>query len=199
MFKLFSAAEDKENRKEVTPAEKTMFGRIAYGLKNRKGFTLVELLVVVAIIAILAAALIPRLLGYTDRARQARAMSDLGTMKTVIETYTADQGNGVYPSIKTSDPNYVGTILKNGGINWLDANTAGGIKDPWGYPYYYDVATDANGNVHYVVVSPGKDGKLGTADDVYTTDSQQPTVGAVDTTTFKDLVASPVTAAVSSK
>jgi len=181
------------------PAEKTMFGRIAYGLKNRKGFTLVELLVVVAIIAILAAALIPRLLGYTDRARQARAMSDLGTMKTVIETYTADQGNGVYPSIKTTDPNYVGTILKNGGINWLDANTTGGIKDPWGYPYYYDTYTDTNGNVHYIVVSPGKDGKLGTADDVYTTDSAQPTVGAADTTNFKDLATSPVTAAVSGK
>jgi hypothetical protein len=53
--------------------------------------------------------------------------------------------------------------------------------------------------VHYVIVSPGKDGKLGTADDVYTTDSQQPVVGAVDTTTFKDLATSPITAAVSSK
>ncbi|UZQ81875.1 prepilin-type N-terminal cleavage/methylation domain-containing protein [Thermoanaerobacter sp. RKWS2] len=198
MFKLFNAAK-KTERKEVTPTEKTMFGRIAYGLKNRKGFTLVELLVVVAIIAILAAALIPRLLGYTDRARQARAMSDLGTMKTVIETYTADQGNGVYPSINTADANYVGTILKNGGINWLDANTAGGIKDPWGYPYYYDTYTDTNGNVHYIVVSPGKDGTLGTADDVYTTDSAQPAVGAADTTNFKDLATSPISAAVSSK
>jgi general secretion pathway protein G len=116
-------------------------------------------------------------------------MSDLGTMKTVIETYTADQGNGVYPSIKTTDPNYVGTILQNGGINWKDSATAG-IKDPWGYSYYYTTATDANGNVHYIIVSPGKDGKLGTADDVYTTDSAQPTVGAADTTTFSALTSS---------
>jgi general secretion pathway protein G len=174
MLNLFRRTE-KLNREEVTLAEKTMFGRIAYGLKNRKGFTLVELLVVVAIIAILAAALVPRLLGYTDRARQARAMSDLGTMKTVIEIYTADQGNGVYPV-----PDSVGTILQNGGIKWTGGTD--GIKDPWGYPYYYDVATDTNGNVHYVIVSPGKDGKLGTADDVYTTDSVQPTVGQPEVT-----------------
>ncbi len=170
MLNLFRRTE-KLNREEVTPAEKTMFGRIAYGLKNRKGFTLVELLVVVAIIAILAAALVPRLLGYTDRARQARAMSDLGTMKTVVEIYTADQGNGVYPD--TAD---IGRILQDGGINWTGDQT--GVKDPWGYPYYYNLVKDSNGNVTgYIVISPGKDGKLNTADDVYTTDSVQPTVG----------------------
>ncbi|WP_416237335.1 prepilin-type N-terminal cleavage/methylation domain-containing protein [Thermoanaerobacter sp. RKWS2] len=183
MLNLFRRTE-KLNREEVTLAEKTMFGRIAYGLKNRKGFTLVELLVVVAIIAILAAALIPRLLGYTDRARQARAMSDLGTMKTVIETYTADQGNGVYPVPDSAAANYVGKILQNGGIKWTGDNT--GIKDPWGYPYYYNLVKDSNGNVTgYVIASPGKDGQLGTADDVYTTDSVQPTVGqaTIDQTT----------------
>ncbi|UZQ81887.1 prepilin-type N-terminal cleavage/methylation domain-containing protein [Thermoanaerobacter sp. RKWS2] len=175
MLNLFKRAE-KPDREEVQPAEKTLFGRLAYGIHNRKGFTLVELLVVVAIIAILAAALVPRLLGYTDRARQARAMSDLGTMKTVIETYTADQGNGVYPVPDSTAANYVGTILKNGGINWTGDNT--GIKDPWGYAYYYNLIKDSNGNVTgYVIASPGKDGQLGTADDVYTTDSVQPTVG----------------------
>jgi general secretion pathway protein G len=178
MFKLFNAAK-KTERKEVTPTEKTMFGRIAYGLKNRKGFTLVELLVVVAIIAILAAALVPRLLGYTDRARQARAMSDLGTMKTVIETYTADEGNGVYPvpdSTAANAANYVGTVLKNGGINWTGDQT--GVKDPWGHPYYYNLVKDTNDNITgYIILSPGKDGELNTEDDVYTTDSVQPTVG----------------------
>ncbi|HHY80261.1 MAG TPA: hypothetical protein GX516_07970, partial [Thermoanaerobacter sp.] len=45
---------------------------------------------------------------------------------------------------------------------------------------------DSNGNVTgYIILSPGKDGKLGTADDVYTTDSVQPTVGqaTIDQTT----------------
>ena len=178
MLKLLRRAE-KLDREEVTPAEKTMFGRIAYGLKNRKGFTLVELLVVVAIIAILAAALVPRLLGYTDRARQARAMSDLGTMKTVIETYTADEGNGIYPVPDSNEANYVGTILQNGGIKWTGNET--GVKDPWGHPYYYYLVKDSNDNVTgYIVISPGKDGELNTADDVYTTDSVQPTVGQPD-------------------
>ncbi|SHF43369.1 general secretion pathway protein G [Caldanaerobius fijiensis DSM 17918] len=196
MGKLFGRTDTK--KKEVKDVDRTWFGRMVKNVHNNRGFTLVELLVVVAIIAILAAVLVPRLLGYTDRARQARAMSDLGTMKTVIETYTADQGQGVYPSIKTTDQNYVGTILKNGGINWTgDTN---GVKDPWGYPYYYTVsAPDTNGNVHYIIVSPGKDGKLGSTDDVYTTDSVQPTVGQADTATFTDLAATPPTAAASAQ
>ncbi|WP_159432389.1 prepilin-type N-terminal cleavage/methylation domain-containing protein [Caldanaerobius fijiensis] len=170
--------------------EKTWFGRMVKNVHNNKGFTLVELLVVVAIIAILAAVLVPRLLGYTDRARQARAMSDLGTMKTVIETYTADQGQGVYPSYKIADANYVGTILQKGGINWQDS-TKDGIKDPWGYPYYYVTAIGSDNNVHYIIISPGKDGKLNTADDVYTTDSVQPTAGQPDSATFAVLTQTP--------
>jgi prepilin-type N-terminal cleavage/methylation domain-containing protein len=42
-------------------------------LKKKKGFTLVELLVVVAILAILSVALLPSVLGYSDKARDARA------------------------------------------------------------------------------------------------------------------------------
>ncbi|SHF42893.1 general secretion pathway protein G [Caldanaerobius fijiensis DSM 17918] len=179
MGKLFRRA-DTEKR-EVKDVERTWFGRMVKNVHNNKGFTLVELLVVVAIIAILAAVLVPRLLGYTDRARQARAMSDLGTMKTVIETYTADEGQGVYPSKDNTTDNYVGKVLKDGGINWTGGTD--GIKDPWGHPYYYDLVKDSNGNVTgYIIISPGKDGQPNNSDDVYTTDSVQPTVGQPATT-----------------
>jgi type IV pilus assembly protein PilA len=45
-------------------------------IKNRKGFTLIELIVVIAIIAILAAVLIPRFTGFSDSAREKSAISD---------------------------------------------------------------------------------------------------------------------------
>lgn len=147
--------------------------------RRGKGFTLVELLVVVAIIMILAAVLMPRFLGYTDRARQARAVSDLGTMKTIVEVYTADEGQGAYPSTDPAADNYVGKILQSKGVNFKDKNSEDGIKDPWGFAYIYTVTTDSDGQVHYIIASPGKDGQFNTADDVFTTDQLQPAVGAV--------------------
>lgn len=105
--------------------------------KNKKGFTLVELLVVVAIIAVLAAALVPRFMTYTERAREARAMADINTMRDVIIAWSADEGNGQLP-INSNDPtipNSIAAVLQKHGIKWTgDEN---GIVDPWGHPYYY--------------------------------------------------------------
>jgi general secretion pathway protein G len=150
--------------------------------KKGKGFTLVELLVVVAILAILAAALLPKFLGYTDNAREAQTMADLSTMKSVIEIYAADEGAGKYPAVDGIE-NGIGKVLTDAGINWAKAD---GVKDPYGHAYVYatDKATDEEvgyDNQHYIIASPGKDGEFGNKDDIYVTDdSGQPTKGAVD-------------------
>jgi general secretion pathway protein G len=86
--------------------------------KKGKGFTLVELLVVVAILAILAAALLPKFLGYTDKAREAQTMADLSTMKSVVEIYAADVGAGKYPAVDGDDG--IGKVLTGAGINWTE-------------------------------------------------------------------------------
>lgn len=52
--------------------------------KDNKGFTLVELLVVIAVIGILAAIAIPRFGGFQDRAREAAHMSELGQVRQAI-------------------------------------------------------------------------------------------------------------------
>lgn len=66
-------------------------------LKKRKGFMLLELIIVVAIIGILAAVAIPNLVGMTDEAKIAKIQSDLSTIGTAMEVYHVKKG-GTYPT-----------------------------------------------------------------------------------------------------
>ena len=62
---------------------------------NQKGFTLIELMIVIAIIGILAAIAIPQFASYRRKAYNSAALSDLKTVKTTLEAYYAD--NQFYP------------------------------------------------------------------------------------------------------
>ncbi len=69
---------------------------------KREGFTLIELITVVAIIIILATIAIPNYLKVTDRARKARLAADLKTIATALDSFKTDWGR--YPAIRWNIP-----------------------------------------------------------------------------------------------
>jgi len=74
-----------------------------YGSALQKGFTLVELLIVVIILAILAAIVVPQFSSSTQDAQNAAVDSSLANLRAAIDLY-AQQHNGVFPGANTSTP-----------------------------------------------------------------------------------------------
>jgi general secretion pathway protein G len=125
----------------------------------RRAFTLVEMLLVVTIIGILAALVIPRIVGVSDRSRVTAANADInGGIKSALGAYEVD--NGYYPK-SLQDLLVQPSNAKNWHGPYLDKLPS----DPWGgtYIYYYPGKHTQNS---YDLLSPGPDGKEGTDDDI---------------------------------
>jgi general secretion pathway protein G len=125
---------------------------------SARGFTLIELLVVIVILAILAAVVIPRVIGRTEDARQAKALADITTIDGVMDQYKLDTGN--YP-----DPNEgLAALITNVSNNpkWNGPYLKNGLpKDPWGKDYQYRVPGE-NGR-DYDIFTTDPDGKIVTS------------------------------------
>ena len=81
-------------------------------MKNNKGFTLIELAVVLAIIAVLAAVLTPVVTGYLEQARLSRAQADVRTIADAIKLYHAD--TGVWPFFDSAAYAATGSTVADG-------------------------------------------------------------------------------------
>jgi general secretion pathway protein G len=125
---------------------------------RQRGFTLIEIMVVIAILGILAALIVPKIMSRPDEARRVAAKQDIGTVMQALKLYRLD--NGRYP---TQEQGLRALIEKPATDpvpnNWKDGGYLERLpNDPWGNAYQF-----LNPGVHgeIDVFSYGADGKAG--------------------------------------
>lgn len=132
-------------------------------VKDRQGFTLIEILVVVFILGLLAAIVAPQLIGRTDDAKITEAKVQIRNMETALKLFKLD--NGFYPTTQQGLSALVasptsGQEAKNfrkGG--YLEKGRV--PADPWGNEYIY---VSPGVNNEYEIISLGADGREGGED-----------------------------------
>ncbi|BAM07353.1 type II secretion system major pseudopilin GspG [Leptospirillum ferrooxidans] len=106
-------------------------------LYSDSGFTLIEIMVVIFIIALLAALVVPKIIGRTEEAKRVAAKAQIREIENALSLYHLD--NGTYPSTEQT----LDALIKKPSTPPIPTNyKAGGYiskipKDPWGRPYIY--------------------------------------------------------------
>ena len=134
-------------------------------VKREKGFTLIELMIVVVIIVALASMVVPRLSGRTEQAKKAVAKADVGSnIAMALKLYELDNGN--FPTTEqglaalASSPS---SAPAPG--NWNGPYLESIPSDPWGNAYKYKCPGTYN-KTTYDLYSIGKDSLEETDDDI---------------------------------
>ena len=141
-----------------------------YMLRSEQGFTFIEIMVVVAILAILAALVVPRIMGRTDDAKRTAAKVQIRNIEGALQLYKLD--NGVYPTTEQGlkalvEKPSVGIVPKKWKLGGYIQKLP---EDPWGNPYKYfspsqtpiqNPGQTSSLRGEYDIVSLGTDGETG--------------------------------------
>ncbi|QSI75799.1 MULTISPECIES: type II secretion system major pseudopilin GspG [Niveibacterium] len=127
-------------------------------LRRNSGFTLIEVMVVIVILGVLAALIVPKVMGRPDEARAVAARQDIAAISQALKLYKLD--NRKYP---TTEQGLQALVQKPTVAPVPDNWKAGGYleklpKDPWNSPYQY-LSPGVHGE--FDVFSFGADGQAG--------------------------------------
>ena len=125
-----------------------------------RGFTLIEIMIVIVILGILAWQIAPRIMGKPEEAKRLKAQMDIATLETSLKLYRLD--NGAYPTTEQGlqalvEPPTVGVLPKK----WREGGYLEKGKvptDPWGGEYIY-LSPGLHGD--FDLMSYGADGQPG--------------------------------------
>lgn len=149
-------------RFQSAPSPRRLRPRGAKTSPTSKGFTLIELLLVLVILSILAAVVVPKFTGSSEKARKARAQTDLTTLDDAIDRFELDAGR--YP---TNDEG-LGVLVQQPGTQvkeWHGPYIKRIPTDPWGNAYVYRYPGQVNTR-GADLLSYGPDGHEGGGDDI---------------------------------
>jgi len=119
----------------------------------KSGFTLIELMIVMVVMAILVSISLPRLKGMRDEGNITKATGELRTLKTAMESYAMHHSD-TYPASSTTPYD---TYLDAGGVGTGPQLIHSVLNDPFdsSNEYYYILGTDTD---YYAICSKGIDG-----------------------------------------
>ncbi|NML43484.1 type II secretion system major pseudopilin GspG [Ramlibacter sp. G-1-2-2] len=125
----------------------------------QKGFTLLELMVVVVIIGLLAALVVPRYFNTVSKSKATIARAQMDSLEKALEEYRLDVG-----SLPTREQGLqVLLVAPAGGARWRGPYLKKDVpSDPWGNPYLY---RPGDGGHDIEIISLGSDGQPGGAGD----------------------------------
>lgn len=128
---------------------------------DKGGFTLVEMLLVLVILATLAAIVVPKFAGRTEQAKITAAQTQIANLEIVLDAFEVD--NGFYP--KGSDG--LGDLVDppSNTPDWRGPYMDEVPVDPWGNPYVYEYPGKHNAR-GFDLMSMGPDGRSGGGDDI---------------------------------
>ena len=123
--------------------------------RGERGFTLIEVMVVIVILSILAAIIVPRIMDRPDKARIVKAQADIHALESALNLYRLDNHN--YPS---TDAGLDALVQKPADApSWKEGGYIDRLpKDPWGKPYQY-LNPGTHGSID--IFSLGADGQPG--------------------------------------